>query len=58
MKLVGALLGYILFVFSLFQVDLREDKPGDTLWSFCMLLGLIMMVLFILLHFVPDFFKS
>jgi len=58
MKLVGALLGYILFVFSLFQVDLREDKPGDTLWSLGMLLGLIMMVLFILLHFVPDFFKS
>ncbi len=58
MILVGALLGYVLFVFSLFQVDLRVDKPGDILWSLGMLLGLIMMVLSILLHFVPDFFKT
>ncbi len=58
MKLIGALLGYILFVFSLFQVDLRKDKPGDILWSLGMLVGLVMMILFILLHFVPDFFKG
>ncbi len=58
MKLLGALLGYVLFVFSLFQVDLREDKSGDVLWSLMMLVGLVMMILFILLHFVPEFFKS
>jgi len=58
MKLVGVFLGYLLFVFSLFQVDLRQDKQGDVLWSLMMLVGLIMMILCILLHFVPDFFKS
>ena len=58
MKLIGVLFGYLLFVYSLFQVDLRKDKPGDVLWSLMMLVGLVMMILFVLLNFVPNFFKG